>query len=378
MTDAGSKSGSKPPKRSKQRTKAASAAADCRPASELAQALAALRTHTAEILASKRQLTQLNRWFDVALNNMGRGLSMFDGEQRLIVCNKLYRELYDLPTRLARPGTPLASIVRYHVLRETGSDDAEAVERQCRWIEQHLAKLARQRTFSYIQHLKSGRVLQVTNQPLKGGGWVDIQEDITERRQAEQKIAWLAHHDPLTQVANRVFFSNELDNAFHHASRDTGFALHWIDLDRFKQVNDQLGHPVGDALLKDIAASLVRAAREDDLVARLGGDEFAVIQPGARTRVEAERLAKRLLKAVSIKRNVLGHPIAMGASIGVAIAPKDGASAEELMKNVDLALYRAKRSGRGNYAFYEPSYDHAAAARTARELDQSPPRVASA
>lgn len=381
MKKTGSKSGEQPPQRSKKKdASGASNAADYRPAGELAQSLAALRTHTAEILARKRQLSQLNRWFDVALNNMGRGLSMFDAEQRLIVCNKLYRELYGLPDRLTRADTPLARIVRYHVLRETGKDDAAEVERQCRWIEQHLAKLAKGRTFSYVQHLKSGRILQVTNQPLKGGGWVDIQEDITERRQAEQKIAWLAHHDPLTQVANRVYFSDELDNAFRHLNRATGFALHWIDLDRFKQVNDQLGHPVGDALLKCVATSLAGAAREHDLVARLGGDEFAVIQLGATTRAEAERLTRRLLKAVSGERKVLGHPINIGASIGVALAPKHGASADELMRNVDLALYRAKRSGRGSHAFFDPEYDYAADIQNhdARAADQSPPLVASA
>ena len=250
---------------------------------ELAQAITALKANTAELMQRKKQLQQLNRWFDVALNNMGRGLSMFDAEQRLIVCNKQYREIYDLPARLTRPGTPLSSIVRHHVKQVVGRDDPQEIERQCAWIKAHIAKLAGGETFAYTQHLHNGKTVQVTNQPLAGGGWVDIQEDITERRKAEQKITWLAHHDPLTSAANRVYFSLELENALRHLRPETGFAVHWIDLDKFKEINDELGHPVGDELLRSVVGSLREAVRGDDLVARLGGDEFAVIQAGVKS-----------------------------------------------------------------------------------------------
>ena len=319
---------------------------------ELAHALTALKANTAELLQRKRQLQQLNRWFDIALNNMGRGLSMFDGEQRLIVCNTLYRDIYNLPQRLTRPGTPLSSIVRFHVKRDQGRNDPQETDRQLAWISGHVAKLARGETFSYTQQLKSGRTVQVTNQPLPSGGWVDIQEDITERRKAEQKIAWLAHHDPLTSAANRMYFSRELDKALHHLNPGLGFAVHWIDLDRFKEVNDTLGHPVGDALLKSIVSSLRRIVRGNDLVARLGGDEFAIIQAGCTTAEEAEKLAERLLAAVRTPRNVLGHDVTIGASIGVVVAPQHGTSAEELMKKADLALYQAKGAGRGTFAHF--------------------------
>ncbi len=323
-------------------------------AAELAGALTALNKNTAELLQRKRQLQQLNRWFDVALNNMARGLSMFDAKQRLIVCNKLYREIYGLPQHLARPGTPLAKILRYHVKQETGREDADEIRRQCEWIEAHVAKLTRGKTFTYTQQLTSGRIVQLTNQPLAGGGWVDIQEDITERRKAEQRIAWLAHHDPLTETANRLYFGKELDHALRHLKPGTGFALHWIDLDHFKQINDEFGHPTGDALLKSVAKKLRNTVREQDLVARLGGDEFAVIQAGVTTQTLAEELAKRLLAAVSGPHHVLGHEIDCGASIGVVLAPPHGMDAEDLMKNVDIALYRAKAAGRGTFAFFEP------------------------
>lgn len=141
---------------------------------ELARTLAALKHNTEEILEHKRRLEQLNGWFEVALDNMARGLSMFDAEQRLIVCNKIYRDIYGLPPELTQPGTPLSDIVRYHVRRETGEERLEDVEKQRKWIEHHVAELARGKTFSYVQQLKDGRTILVNNQPLPNGGWVDL------------------------------------------------------------------------------------------------------------------------------------------------------------------------------------------------------------
>ena len=320
---------------------------------ELAQALTALQKNTEELLERKRQLQQLNRWFDVALNNMGRGLSMFDDKQRMIVCNKLYREIYGLPARLTRPGTPLSKILRFHVKQETGRDDPAEIARQCEWLEKHVARLKQGETFSYTQELKNGRIVQVTNQPLHGGGWVDIQEDITERRKAEQKITWLAHHDPLTESANRMYFGEELSNALDQIQSGGGFALHWIDLDHFKQINDQLGHPAGDLLLKSVAKRLRETVRKSDLVARLGGDEFAIIQASGTTEAKAQELCERLLAAINAPHHILGNEIKIAASIGVVLAPKHGTSTDELMKNVDVALYKAKHAGRGTYSIFQ-------------------------
>jgi len=300
------------------------------PYATLARALAALRPNDDLVLEQTKQLEELNRRFDVALNNMDRGLSMFDAEARLIVCNKQYREMYGLPEELARPGTPLAEIVRYHVKTETGRDDPEELEKQRAWIANHVAELARGKTFSHTQFLKNGRIVLVSNQPLAWGGWVDIQEDITERRQAEQKIDWLARHDALTEIANRHHFREQLETWCRAQQAGRGFALHWIDLDHFKEVNDTLGHPVGDALLKSVARRLHATLRGSDIVARLGGDEFAILQAGA-GQAQATRLAKRLMRALSEPHHVLGHRVTAGASIGIALAPKDGSDPEELM-----------------------------------------------
>ncbi len=192
------------------------------PVTDLARALRTLKENTDEAVAHKKEIDQLNGWFEIALHNMARGLSMFDAEQRLIVCNRMYREIFDLPERLTRRGTPLAEIVRYHVKRETGSDSPEDVEKERKWIEYHVAELARGRSFSDTRHLKNGRIILVTNQPMPEGGWVDLQEDITEKSQAEQKITWLARHDTLTEIANRFHFRETLDSWFQQLSPAPG------------------------------------------------------------------------------------------------------------------------------------------------------------
>lgn len=317
------------------------------------------------------QLAQLNRCLELALNNMARGLSMFDANQRLIVCNRTYEEIYELPERLTRPGTSLAELVRNHVKRETGLDNPKEWKKQRAWINQHVAALARGETFTHTQHLKSGRIVLVTNKPLEGGGWVDIQEDITERRQAEQKIHWLARHDPLTEIANRLQFHEALNDALRNLSPNHGLVLHWIDLDGFKSVNDTLGHPVGDALLKSVARNLQGAVRKNDIVARLGGDEFAVLQAPSRLtkKADAKRMAQRLLQAIGKPHIVGGQQVSCGASIGIAFAPLHGQTAEDLLKAADLALYTAKANGKGNATLYDPCFADGANSRYELQSD---------
>jgi len=321
--------------------------------------------------SDSERLLQFNRCLELALNNMVRGLSMFDANQRLIVCNKVYQEIYELPERLTRPGTRLSELVRNHVKRETGVDTPEERKKQLAWITQHVAALKRGDTFTHTQYLKSGRIVLVTNKPLEGGGWVDIQEDITERRLAEQKIYWLSRHDPLTETANRLQFHEALHEALRNLEPGHSLVLHWIDLDRFKAVNDTLGHPVGDALLKSVAKRLQQSVRKGDVVARLGGDEFAVLQAPSKiaNKSDTERMAKRLLCAIEEPHIIGGQSVTCGASIGIAFAPKDGGTAEDLLKAADLALYAAKTNGRGNATFYEPSFADGANSRYELQTD---------
>ena len=300
----------------------------------------------------KKDFEQLNRWFEIALNNMGRGLSMFDAQQHLIVCNKRYREIFGLPESLTQPGTRFADIVRFHVKMETGRDGPEEHESQRNWINQHVSEMERGQSFSSTRQLKDGRTILVSNQPLPDGGWVDLQEDVTEKREAETKISWLAHHDPLTELPNRFHFREQLQETFNEVAAGGGFALHWIDLDRFKEVNDTLGHPAGDALLKSVAKRLREVLRERDVVARLGGDEFAIIQRGVTSDAQAGHLANRIIATVSQPHHILGHAVSVGASVGVALAPRDGMDADQIVKNADVALYKAKTK-RGSYHAFD-------------------------
>jgi diguanylate cyclase (GGDEF)-like protein len=304
------------------------------------------------LLKQKKKLEQLNTWFDIALNNMVRGLSMFDAQQRLIVCNKSYREMYALPEELTLPGTPLSEIVRYHVKRETGRDGAEEAARQAKWLADHVAKLAEGHPFSHLQDLTDGRKFLVTYQPLADGGWVDIQEDITEKRRAEEKIEWLARHDALTGVANRFHFRETFEHALSGMTKGSSLALHWLDLDCFKEVNDTFGHPIGDALLKAVAQRLRGSVRKSDFLARLGGDEFAIIQAGGRKIEQCERLARRVLQDISKPYHIFGKTIAISASIGIVRAPENGKTADELLKNADVALYSVKSAGRRGFEVF--------------------------
>jgi diguanylate cyclase (GGDEF)-like protein/PAS domain S-box-containing protein len=197
-----------------------------------------------------------------------------------------------------------------------------------------------------------------------------VSEDIAERKRAEAQIARLAHYDPLTELPNRVLFQKSLVEALARRSRKGDqLAVHFIDLDRFKTVNDTLGHPLGDALLREAAERLRGCVREGDTVARLGGDEFAVVQSGLDDMTGATRLAGRIVEAMAAPFDLQGHQVVIGASVGVAAAPSDGEDADELLKKADMALYRAKGDGRGAFHFFERAMDEQLQARRALELD---------
>jgi diguanylate cyclase (GGDEF)-like protein/PAS domain S-box-containing protein len=194
--------------------------------------------------------------------------------------------------------------------------------------------------------------------------------DVTERKQAEARIAYMAHHDALTNLPNRVLFNERLDEALTRLARSgENLAVLCIDLDHFKSVNDTLGHPVGDLLLRQVAERLGACLRKSDMVARLGGDEFAVVQTPVTGPNEASTLATRLIEVLSLPFDLDGHEVVVGASIGIALAPDDGDTSEALLRNADMALYRAKSDGRGTSHFFEPEMDRRLQARRTLELD---------
>ncbi|WP_020085544.1 putative bifunctional diguanylate cyclase/phosphodiesterase [Hyphomicrobium zavarzinii] len=315
---------------------------------------AGVAADTLRLIEHTKKLSQLNSRFEVALNNMARGLSMFDADRRLIVCNGLYREIYDLPEELTVPGTPFSKIVAYHSAKEGSANSVDDLKRQQLWIEQHATELRHGKVFTHTQNLKNGRIILVTNQPLEDGGWVDIQEDVTEKTLAQERIAWLARHCPLTEIANRFHFREMLDEEIQRLKPNGSLAVHLIDLDYFKQVNDTLGHAAGDAVLKAVAKRLRTTVRDNDLVGRLGGDEFAIIQTDISGPEQAASLALRLVSVLNAPYRVLGANAGLGASIGVAICPDHGADPDTLLRRADMALYRVKTCGRGSSYIYHP------------------------
>jgi diguanylate cyclase (GGDEF)-like protein len=223
---------------------------------------------------------------------------------------------------------------------------------------------------TYFQELADGRTLAVSHQPTKEAGWVATYEDVTERRRVEARIAYMAHHDALTDLPNRTLLAERIEHAFARAFRfGEAFSILYLDLDRFKSVNDTLGHPIGDKLLKAVAERLRSCTRDTDLVARMGGDEFAVLQIGPDTVRSTEQLAQRIREVVSAPYVIDGHNVVVGTSIGIALAPSDGVSTDQLLKNADMALYRAKAGGRGVHCFFEARMGEELQTRRLIELD---------
>ena len=201
--------------------------------------------------------------------------------------------------------------------------------------------------------LGDGRTISIVHTPTADGGWVATHEDITEKKRAEERIVHVAHHDALTGLPNRILFAEQLEQALRRVRRGEQLAVLYIDLDRLKRVNDTLGHPIGDLLLKGIADRLLGCVRDIDTVARLSGDEFAIIQSSIDGPPDAAALAVQIRDAIRAPIGLHGHQIVVDSSIGISIAPNDGTEFDELLKTADIALYEAKNTGRGTYCFYE-------------------------
>src|SRR3954453_8044989 len=198
---------------------------------------------------------------------------------------------------------------------------------------------------------------------------INVVDDVTERRLANEKIAHLAHYDALTDLPNRVLFREQIERELRNAVGGQQFALLYIDIDEFKGINDSLGHHVGDELLKAVAARIRDCIKPTDLIARLGGDEFAVIQTAVGSRADAVEFVTRIHDAIRQPYQCLGHHLSTDASIGIALAPQDGTELDQLIKNADLAMYGAKAEGRRTHRFFEPEMDASAKARLSLEQD---------
>ncbi|MBV9777632.1 MAG: EAL domain-containing protein [Acetobacteraceae bacterium] len=309
-------------------------------------------------------LGRTNLRFAAALDNMPHGLAMYDAEDRLVVMNARLCETIGLPPGSVQPGMTLREVMG--VCMAAGHFPGRTLDEVC--AERRIVSPQTPAESASFEEVRGDKVLAVSAQLMVGGGCVFTLEDVTERRQAEARIAHMAHHDALTGLPNRVLFRARLEDALARTRRGEAFALLCLDLDRFKSVNDTLGHAVGDALLRAVTARLRAALRGTDVLARLGGDEFAVLLPAMREPSEAADLARRLVEALSAPCEVEGHQVLAGASVGIAVARRDGSCPDTLLKNADLALYRAKADGRAAWRFFEPEMDARTQGRRRLEL----------
>ena len=306
---------------------------------------------TKQLQEREAQLQAQNLRFDTALSNMSQGLAMYDAAARLVICNQRFIAMYRLNPDDIKPGMPLRDLIAQRAANGTFFGNPE------HYAADLTARIKAGGATSQFNELDDGRTIAVVRQPMPGGGWVATHEDVTERRQAEMKIAHMARHDALTDLPNRVLLRERLSEALAHAEHGQRLAVLCLDLDQFKNVNDTLGHPSGDELLRIVAGRLRGCVSDSDTICRVGGDEFFVVQTDIAGATDAERLARRIAEAIRAPYNIHGHSVMIDASIGIALAPTDGVEANELLKNADMALYGAKADGRGVYRFFEPKMD---------------------
>jgi diguanylate cyclase (GGDEF)-like protein len=315
----------------------------------LARAQAQAERQNAALHARDSALRARTRQFDAALNNMSQALCMIDAQGTLTVCNVRFVDLFGLgasPPCVGRQAT------------DVFADIAAGQSYHPTMIKSVLRKQARfaagRISTSFTEEDESGRALAVSQEPMEDGGCVCTFEDITERRRTEAKVRHMAHHDALTGLPNRVWFHSQLTEALaQYETEGEDVTLLCLDLDQFKQVNDVYGHPFGDQLLKIVGARLKHCVREQDVVARLGGDEFAILQVGRSQGDGPATTARRIVQSLCEPYDIEGQAIVIGASVGIALACGPFVQADALLKDADIALYRAKSNGRGTFCFYE-------------------------
>lgn len=301
----------------------------------------------------------------VALSTISHGVCMFDEARRLIFCNRAYAAMYDLPARLTRPGTDLARILEYRDTAGNGPINQET------YFDVVTETSVTQAPASQSLSLSDGRIIKISHNPLDSGGYVAVHEDVTEAMRASEQVRFMASHDPLTGLPNRNLLREKLDQLMPLSHHGNSLVLLYLDLDRFKEVNDSLGHPVGDGLLKAVTGRLRTCLREEDFVARVGGDEFVILQTEVGELQRVALLAERLCTVIGQPFNIAGHDIRIGASIGISVAPPDCGEADLLIKNADTALYDAKSEGRGTFCFFNQGVDDSLLAQRQLEADLS-------
>jgi diguanylate cyclase (GGDEF)-like protein len=299
-------------------------------------------------LLSPAQMRERIRLLEAVIDNFPGGLLLFDKDLRLVLCNRQQKELLEYPETLFKNGNPtIEQIFRFNASRgEYGEGSAEA------FIEAKMELVQKKCAHTFERTRPNGTVLQIRGVPLEHGGFVTTYLDVTEQHRTQSRIEHLAMHDPVTGLANRTKLVFLLQEALSNLTDGDQLALHYIDLDRFKPINDNYGHDVGDAVLRSVAGRLLTCVRDTDCVARIGGDEFVILQKGIRSTHDAEIVGTRIIKAISKTHDLPEGSFSLGASVGIALAPTHGADVDELIRHADDAMYRSKRAGGNRVSFH--------------------------
>lgn len=283
------------------------------------------------VLTPERELQLLRQ----AVESLPVGLSLFGADDRLLLCNQRFRELWSLDEDVARPGASFADVT-------SGTDVVEIVHPDGPSL-----PLCEEGTRRREWLTGDGRTVEVVVRRRADGSTVALHEDVTAKRSAQRRIAWLAGHDILTGLANRAVLRDTLQRLLDDCDASACAGVLYVDLDRFKAVNDAFGHAAGDELLRHVARRLEGCCHSGAVVARLGGDEFAIIAPALTDAAHGCALGKRIIAALSEPFALADAIVRIGASVGVCIAPADGTDVDTLLRRADLALYRSKADGRG-------------------------------
>ncbi len=294
------------------------------------------------VIASLRSRLRL---LEAVIGNFPGGILLTDKDLKVVLCNAQQRELLDYPEEFFTMGAPgLEEIFRFNASRgEYGLGDIETL------VDSKM-ELVRKRLHHVFERTRpNGTVLEIRGTPVAEGGFVTSYTDVTEQRRHQTLVARLAHFDQLTGLPNRALFFERLEQALARVRRGEMIAVHYVDLDRFKPVNDTYGHEAGDLLLQAVAERLNNCVREVDTVARFGGDEFVILQANIASAKHAAVIAGRVIDAMGMTFELGSWRFDIGASLGIAMAPDHGIEAAALLAHADRALYECKRTGRGQF-----------------------------
>ncbi|NRQ13763.1 bifunctional diguanylate cyclase/phosphodiesterase [Ensifer sesbaniae] len=323
---------------------------------------------TTKAKADADRIAEVSNNLDVALENMSQGICLFDNGDRLLLSNRRCREIFGFSETLAGKGLTFREILdivfaRIYAEPEIARAKAEEV------YQKHRIEMVGKGGGDIVEKLANGRSILTKHRTLPDGGWVSTYEDITERLDTEEQITFLARHDSLTGLPNRLQFNSYLEEELDAAAWfNRQVAVIGIDLNKFKEVNDLHGHAAGDFVLVTIAQRVKGLLQEGEFVARLGGDEFAAVKRFEEL-AELNDFLRRIEKSLHEEMRFGDFELKSGGSMGVAIYPQDAETADTLINNADLAMYRAKAALNQTVCFYEVSMDEAARQRRALAND---------